>query len=128
MIDLQSILKISGMIMATGWVGRAASGLAPIIGAVADVMPEADDAGNDDDAWRIRRIGEWMALTRRLMEIPMHNDVRANTLKGKIRSDFFQTFGEMPRDRYVDKLHSDLVVVVKSDMAVRPSSNRRING
>lgn len=118
-ISVKDILKISGMVMATGLTGGAAAGIAPIVRAAAGVLPGGDDEDDDEERkWKVGRIQEWMAITRRLMDQPMRNEVRANTLKNKLRSDFFQHYGDAPKDRWVDKLHSDIVMAVKGDMAV----------
>jgi len=95
---ITDILKISGMILG--------------------LVSQSRDEDDKEQEWKVFMIQEWMLLVKKLMDIPMHNEVRASTLKNKLRSDFFQHYGEMPKDRWIDKLHSDLVIAVKGDLAV----------
>ncbi len=114
-ISVTDILKMSGMIMMAV---PPAAAFAPIAGGIAAVLEGAgDDDGPDEVEWKQSRVHSWMELAKDLMGIPMSNEIRSRTLEGKLRSDFFKHFAEMPKDRWVEKLHADIVMAVKGDMA-----------
>lgn len=115
-VSVKDVLKLAGIITATGLTGGTAAALAPGFGLVAGLLGDDDD-DESERTWRVKHIGEWMGVAKRLMDVPMQNEIRARTLKDKIRADFFRHYGEMPKDRWVDKLHSDIVVAVKGEMA-----------
>lgn len=115
MAGIKDILKLSGMVMAL--IPPLIPFSAVVTGAAA-VIPEGDDDDDDEErAWKVSRIEGWTRLVRELMAQPMANEIRARTLKDRVRADYFAHYAEMPKDRYVDKLHSDLVFVVKARAA-----------
>ncbi len=109
-ISLKSVLELSGAILKL-------TPAAPIGAAVdlgADLFP---DDKPDERAWKVKMIPEWKKLAVGLMEIPMQDEVRGRVLKDKMKADFFTKYGEFPKDRFIDRLSSDVVIAVKAEMA-----------
>jgi len=113
---LKDVLTLSSMIAATGLTGGTALALAPVIGFGAKFLPDNKDS-DAEKIWKLSHIDAWMELSRRLMDRWMPNALKARTLKNKIRADYFRRYAEMPKTRWVDRLHSDIVLAVKGDMA-----------
>lgn len=91
--------------------------LAPVGVAVdlgADLFP---DDSPDDRAWKIKKIPEWKKLCAGLMNIPMSDEIRGATLKGRMAADFYAQFGELPRDQDLETWHREIVLVVKAELA-----------
>ena len=121
-LSVKDILKLGGMIAATGLTGGTAAALAPALGFGAQMLGgEKDDDDDDERDWKLAKIQEWMATSRRLMDAPMRPEVKAETMKGKLRSDFIQHYGDIPKERWVENIHSMIVMAVKGDMAVAVS-------
>ena len=120
MAGIKDILKLSSMVMA---LVPPAAPFAAIVAGAAAVIPEGDDDDDEEEReWKVSRIAGWTRMVRELMAQPMNNEVRARTLKDRIRADYYARYAEMPKDRYVDKLHSDLVFVVKARAATELSA------
>jgi hypothetical protein len=92
----------------------------PIADGVIGLLPDDDDdtKKNKELAWKIQHIPQWKEMCKKLMDIPMANFRKAEVLKGKIRSDFFLFYGEMPKDRWVDTLHANVYDAVVADLSV----------
>lgn len=82
------------------------------------LIVDKDDDEDKERSWKVKKIPEWKDLAKKLMDIPMNPEVKANTHKNKIRSDWYGHYGEMPKDRWVDRLHADVMMALKGDLAV----------
>lgn len=116
MAGLKDILKLSSLIAGVIPGGQL---VAPIIGGVAAVIPGGDDDDDDkeEQAWKVSMTAAWKAKIVELMDKDMLPDVKRRVSMDLIRADFFDHYAEMPKERYVDKLHADLVFVVKARIA-----------
>ena len=118
-INFREIAKISGMIMQFTPLAPFA-GVVTAVGGIHGHEDESDDE-KERTQWQRKMISGWMDKCKELMEIAMQPEVKASTLKGKIRSDFIGEYGELPKERWTDHIHSMVVMAVKGDLAA--SSN-----
>lgn len=92
---------------------------APIAGGVAKLLP-----GDDDDTkkkklnnWKVKSIPEWKRKCRALMDIPMKPERKRWALEEVIWRDWWEFFGDEPKDSVVDELHRNVYRAVTADMA-----------
>jgi len=122
-IKISDIVKLTGLIAATGLTGGGALALAPAIGLGSTLIPKSLGFGDDPQSkeelrWMQTMVDDWMEICEKLMSIPMNPEVKANTLKGKIRSDFFRKYVNVPKESKINDLHRNVLMAVKGKLAV----------
>ena len=92
----------------------------PIASGVAKLLPGDDDETRKQKErnWKVKRIPAWKEMCKKLMDIPMASERKAIALKGKIWSEWFEFYGEPPKDSWVEELHGNIYRAVVADMSV----------
>lgn len=112
-IPWKNVLKLSQMILNL-------TPLAPIgaaVGAGAELIPDDDDDGPSERAWKVKKIAEWKTLARELMPIPMADERRGEVLRGKMWADWHGHYGEPPKQSWLEKMSAEVVMAVKAEIA-----------
>ena len=91
---------------------------APIAGIVAKFLPGDDDATKKQKLamWKVQRIPEWKIICRKLMDAPYPKATKGEMLKSAIRGDWFEAFGDPPKERWVEQLHGNVYDATLIDM------------
>ncbi|MCH8984144.1 MAG: hypothetical protein IH943_08635 [Acidobacteria bacterium] len=92
----------------------------PIVSGIAKLLPSDNDKTRKQKErnWKVKHIPEWKAMCRALMDIPMKPERKAKALEGKIWSEWFEFYGEPPKEHWVEELHRNIYRAVVADMAV----------
>jgi len=93
---------------------------APIASGVASLLPDDDDETRKQKErnWKIEHIPRWKSMCQKLMVIPMKPERKALALKGAIWSEWFEFYGEPPKEHWVEELHGNIYRAVVADAAV----------
>jgi len=124
-LDYKKILTLVGGIAAAVSTGGLTAAIVPGLGLAAALIPDADpDKQSDEQAledWEREMILGWVSLYKRFMDIPMEANHKRYTVMGSIRSDFIMKYADIPKERWVEQIHSMLVMAVHGELAVAKS-------
>lgn len=107
---LKKVVELSAAILKL----TPAAPIGVAVGLGAELFPDDDPT---ERAWKVKHIPEWKKLARGLMDIPMTDERRGLTLKGKMSADFFNFYGEIPKEKDIDTWHREIVMVMKAEIA-----------
>lgn len=110
-VSAKDVLKLSAVIY-----GATPLPYSNLVGKAAALLNDSDD-DEAEKRWRKTKAAQWMQMYRELMDQPMRDEVRRDTAMHQLRADYFEHFGEVPKERWIERLHADLVMVVHGDMA-----------
>ena len=113
--DLANVAKLSGLILGTVFTGGAAAVVGPIVGAVGGLIDPGDE--ENEQAWMRKQIPIWKKLCAELMDIPMSDHSRRETLVNRVDADWFTHYGQRAKKRLLEKLHADILFAVTAEMA-----------
>lgn len=91
----------------------------PAASKFADMLPGSSKGEREmnEIEWKVINILRWKAMVRQLMDIPMEKERKGKLLRGRIAAEFFDKFGEDPKDEWIEDLHTSVVRSVKAFMA-----------
>ena len=91
----------------------------PIASGLATLLPgKSDDEKKLREVeWKMKHIIRWKLMARQLMDIPMSNERKGIALQGRMWAEWFDAFGEPPKDEWIEDLHENVVRSVKAFMA-----------
>lgn len=113
--DVANVAKLSGLILGSIFTGGTGAAVAAVAGGVGTLLGGGDD--QKEHEWKVKQIPAWMTLCRELMDIPMANERKRETLINRIDADWFKHYGRRAKRRDLEKLHSDILFAVTAEIA-----------
>ena len=112
----RDILELSGQILGL----TPLKPFAPIVGGIAKLLPDDDSKTRKQKLrnWKVKTIPRWKSLCRKLMDIPMKPERKAASLQEDIWREWWEFYGEPPKDHVVEELQKNVYRAVVADMAV----------
>jgi len=117
-VSVKDVLKLSGGIATAAISGGTVPAIVAGIAGASKLIGEDEQEPPEERAWRVGRIQKWMGIVADLMQKPMNNEVKAQLVRNKIASDWFEHYGERAKESWVNKMHEDVVIAVKTNMAL----------
>ena len=92
---------------------------APVASGLALLLPGKSSGERElrEIEWKIKHIPRWKRMSRQLMDIQMAKEKKAEALKGRMWAEWFDAFGEPPKDEWIEELHKNVYRSVVAFMA-----------
>jgi len=120
--NVVDFLKVSGGIASAAMSGGTSAAILAGIAGVGKLLSSGDnnppDLNDRTTRWTVERIQEWMQIALDFMQRPMRKGLKAELLRDKIASDWYEFFGTKAKDSWVNQHAEQTWNAVKTNIAL----------